>query len=205
MSSAGQPDGDAAGSSASALLGRPTLGDAVVRADRALFAAGRAHRSGPAVSAARTVSGLAEPRIVYPGLAAVAVFTARRAGWRAAFSPCLVVASGAAARHVLAGVIARPRPPADAWLAPPKGFSLPSRHVTLATLAAGVAVRALGVRGRPGQAAPLLAAAGVGASRVCLGVHWPGDVLAGLAFAEVWLRLTGRWQRAPAAAASGQP
>jgi hypothetical protein len=63
MSSPGPPDGYAARSSASTLPGRPALGDAVARADRALFAAVRAHRSGPAVSAARTVSGLAEPRI----------------------------------------------------------------------------------------------------------------------------------------------
>ena len=100
----------------------------------------------------------------------------------------MVVASGAVARRWLSRVIARPRPPAAGWSTEPEGFSLPSKHTALAALIAGVLA---GQRrsGPPGQAAARLAAAGVGASRVYLGVHWPTDVLAGWLFAEGWLRL----------------
>ena len=102
------------------------------------------------------------------------------------------------ARRRLSRVIARQRPPADAWLAEPEGFSLPSKHTTLAVLTVGAAARAAGIRGAPAQAAMLLAASGVGASRVCLGVHWPADVVTGWLFAAGWLRLTSPDERVQA-------
>jgi len=45
----------------------------------------------------------------------------------------------------------------------------------------------MSMRGVPVHAATLVAAAGVGANRVYLGVHWPADVAAGWLFAEGWL------------------
>jgi len=169
-----------------AAAGHGWLGDA----DRRIFEAIRARRGATAISVARRVSALAEPRVVYPLLLLAGAGAARRGDWRRACAPCLVVASGAAVRRLLADAIARPRPPEEAWLAEPEGFSLPSRHTTLAVLAVGAGARALGLRGIAAGAAPLVAAAGVGASRVCLGVHWPADVAAGWLFAEGWLLLT---------------
>jgi membrane-associated phospholipid phosphatase len=156
--------------------------------DHAGFRMVLARRCPAGTAIARAVSALAEPGVIYPLLAAAGV--ARRGGWRGACVPCLVVASGAVARRRLSRVIARPRPPAETWLSEPEGFSLPSKHTALAALAAGACVRALGARGAVMQAAPALAAAAVGTSRVYLGVHWPADVLAGWLFAEAWLRLT---------------
>jgi membrane-associated phospholipid phosphatase len=166
-------------------------------ADRAVFERVRAGRTPAGIAVARAVSALAEPAVAYPLLAAAGAHAARRAGWRDALWPCLGVASGAAVRRRLSRAIARPRPPEQAWLTEPEGFSLPSRHTTLAVLTVGACVRAAGIGGVPARAAPLLAAAGVGASRVYLGVHWPADVIAGWLFAEGWLRLTGRHRDRP--------
>jgi membrane-associated phospholipid phosphatase len=157
--------------------------------DRAAFAAVRSRRRPAGVVAARWVSALAEPRLAYPAAVLAGIGAGRRTNWWRACGPVLVLGTGAAARRRVSRVIARPRPPAAAWLTDPEGFSLPSKHTTMAALTAGACVRAAGGRGR-GYVPSVLAAAAVGASRVYLGVHWPGDVLAGWLFAVGWLRLT---------------
>jgi membrane-associated phospholipid phosphatase len=164
--------------------------------DRRAFEAVRSRRRPAVITAARAVSALAEPHVAYPVLALAGIGVARRGSWRAAV-PCLVVATGATARRRLSRTIARQRPPADAWLAEPEGFSLPSKHTTLAVLTAGAALHAAGVRGGRAHAATAVVAAAVGASRVCLGVHWPADVVAGWLFASGWLCLTAPSLTAP--------
>jgi len=173
-----------------AVLASRTAGHGcLAHADQGAFDRVRARRTSTGIALAHVVSALAEPEVIYPLLAVTSIVAVRRASWRHAAMPAVVI-SGAAARRMLSQLIARPRPPTEAWLIMPEGYSLPSKHTTLAALGAGACLRALGAPGAPARAASALAAAGVGYSRVYLGVHWPADVVAGWLFAEGWLSLT---------------
>jgi membrane-associated phospholipid phosphatase len=161
------------------------------RLDQAVIRHVEKGRSPAAVRAARAISALGEPGFVVLPIAAITAHAARRGDWRQACVPALAVISGAAVRRLLCRAIARPRPPAALWLTEPEGFSMPSKHASLAGLAAGACMGSA-APGAPGRhAVVFLAVAGVGASRICLGVHWPSDVVAAWIFAEAWLHLAG--------------
>jgi undecaprenyl-diphosphatase len=127
------------------------------------------------------------------GVAAAVVFLTR--GWRRAALLLLAIMAGAGILDALLKQLygrARPLPLFDFYPSP-RSYSFPSGHALFATcFFGGVAVlashraRSPAVRVGIWLAAFVLAAL-IGISRIYLGVHYPSDVLGGLAAGTVWV------------------
>ena len=131
-------------------------------------------------------------------LAPVAAVTAAALLLRRRFVPAgLLIAAwgGALLLYTLTkAFVQRPRPPSAIWLTNVgKTTSFPSGHATqsLATFAALALVAAAWTSRAawPGRVLALVLAAGVGWSRVYLGVHWTTDVFAGWLIAAAWIAI----------------
>jgi undecaprenyl-diphosphatase len=123
------------------------------------------------------------------GLAMVLILLLGRR-WRAALWLFLTVGSG---RLVVEGskfLVTRPRPPRADWLDPVASWSFPSSH-SAGSMLTCVALAALSGM-RPAYAPAIVFSLLVGWSRMALGVHWPGDVLAGWGFGLLWVGLATR-------------
>ncbi len=168
-----------------ALLTQP--GQILTRADTWLSDRVLRRRRPVVIGLARAVSLLGEPRVAYPAIAAAGALGRAKPEVIARIG--LTVFSATVARAGLCRVLHRPRPPESGWRTRPDGASFPSRHTTLAALAAGAAWRLIGGPDRSLLTAIVPVTVVVGASRVYLGVHWPTDVLAGGLFAHGWLTL----------------
>ncbi len=117
--------------------------------------------------------------VLAAGLPLLAAAAFRAAAFRAALG--LVISHGVV--QIIKRKVLRERPSTavgtEALITSPDAFSFPSGHATAAMAVAFVYAVAF-----PTWAAPLIMlAAAVGISRVCLRVHYPGDVLAGQAIA----------------------
>jgi len=171
-----------------AIVARPGHG-LIGQLDQAVIRLAENGRNPVAVQTARRASSLGEPSFVVIPIAAATAIAMRRVGWQQACMPGLAVVTGAVVRRILSRAIARPRPPDAIWLTEPEGFSMPSKHTSLAVLTAGVCARCTTTSGLCKHGVPLLVAVCVGSSRIYLGVHWPSDVLSAWLFAEGWLQL----------------
>jgi membrane-associated phospholipid phosphatase len=127
------------------------------------------------------------------GLVAAVVFLVRH--WRRGAVLLLVLMTGAGMLDVLLKRLygrARPLPLFDFYPAP-RSYSFPSGHALFATcFFGGVAMLAAHRVRHPAARvaiclAALVAIALIGISRIYLGVHYPSDVLAGLAAGTVWV------------------
>jgi undecaprenyl-diphosphatase len=107
----------------------------------------------------------------------------------------LAVATDPFAVESLKLVFARSRPELWPHLAPSAGFSYPSGHAALASVAYGFSAVLLVTRS-PTRVSPLVAFGTAGTvialvvlSRVYLGVHYPSDVVGAMLFGTGWIFL----------------
>ncbi|MEV5595058.1 phosphatase PAP2 family protein [Streptomyces sp. NPDC052496] len=154
-----------------------------------------AHRPGPAATAARAITATGSGPVPYLLALLAGALAGRDRGerLRTAAVALATLLLGQAVRYGLMELITRPRPFEADWAGRATGHSFPSGHSTTSLLAAGLLVWAVRTR-FPRTAARHLAcgalaawAVTVAATRVWLGVHWPGDVLAGWLLAGAWL------------------
>jgi undecaprenyl-diphosphatase len=134
---------------------------------------------------ARAVTALGETPVMVGLLLATGV---RRP--RTAVVDVGVLGLALAGRAALARRIRRGRPDPSMWWAEPTGFSMPSRHTFTAALGLGLLADRLPSRRLAGHRAARGLAAGVGASRVVLGLHWPSDVVVGYALGAAVRKLS---------------
>ena len=128
---------------------------------------------------------------------------------RAAIILVVATAGAEALDQVLKLIFHRPRPEAFFGFPDPITYSFPSGHAITAASFYGVLAAIVAAReGRRAVRAAVwcaaaLTAAGIGLSRVYLGVHYPSDVVAGYAAAVVWAAALyaayGIWRRRRAA------
>jgi len=153
-----------------------------------------AHRAPALTTLARVLSTVGSLPVLIPvaGIVAAVLLTRRRfvLGWS------LVAACGGAILlyTITKLLVDRPRPPASIWLVHVSHTSsFPSGHATqsLATfLALALVAAAFVSHFRWALRLPsLIVAAGIGWSRVYLGVHWSTDVLAGWLIGAAWFTI----------------
>jgi membrane-associated phospholipid phosphatase len=109
----------------------------------------------------------------------------------------LTIGSGRIMIGLLKYLLERARPPGEDRLAMVTSFSFPSSHSAGSMMTCLALAMLFTLRGRSLIAPAMALAIIVGWSRIALGVHWPGDVLAGLGFGMLWVGAARHWLAAP--------
>ncbi len=185
-----------------ALLSLAERPDGSTGIDRSITTWALEHRDHALTTVARVLSTIGSQTVLLPLTGLVALGLVLRRRFAAAGALVLVWAGAVGLYNPSKQIVERPRPPTVLWLTHAGGFSFPSGHATqsLATYAALLLVALVWLpRLRlPGWAIIFVLVAGIGWSRVYLGVHWATDVLVGWCAAAAWLALVV-WLRRTAA------
>lgn len=163
--------------------------DGVTRSDPSLLGDVIRHRATAVVDAAKAFSIVGSVGV----LVVVALFASIVLWWKRlplglAVLPMVCLGAGGALAAVGKSVFDRPRPPLADRLVAENAPSFPSGHATdsaAVSISVGLLVAVLVARRFSARCGVLLAAVGltiaIALSRLVLGVHWPSDVVAGLA------------------------
>jgi membrane-associated phospholipid phosphatase len=164
----------------------------IARADPRVLAFFVGHRTAWLTSIAKVLTWLGSSIVLWPVVIAAGLgLWWRRRRWLPAVLPALALAGAWAGGLLIKGLVARPRPPAGAWLTVVHGWSYPSQHAAQALATWGMLAFTV-MMGRRMRARVLLSlgailiALVVGLTRLYLAAHWLTDVLGGWALAGVW-------------------
>jgi len=167
---------------------------AVEAFDRHITSTVVAHRTPALNSVMRALTWLGSwVALVATGVVVLALAVRRNLAWLSVGLVLVAWAGEVVAVSLAKHVVRRQRPPTELWLYPAHGWSWPSGHAATAALTFAVLAIVLtrSLHHRLAKVATWSAAvvvvAGVGFSRIELGVHWTTDVLASLAFVTGWL------------------
>ncbi len=170
-------------------------GDALVRADIAVFQALQELRTAPGDTVMIMITEFGDSVVVVSMTIIVLLWLAWMRAWRTAAYWLVAIAGASALNTAIKVALHRARPTEllyTGWSA----FSFPSGHSTINLVLYGFLAFLVVRHGRPAWRLPIAAGSAclvflIAFSRLYLGAHWLSDVLGGLAFGSAWLALVG--------------